>query len=492
MPTETKNLKNMQNIQQTKSKYRSAKKDASKSTISSSITAVSHDVTVNRINLISRSRVNTSSSSRLLTPVDAEKRLSGLYGSTENSSLRKRRKPTRHLTLKAAPRVPTAPKDPVTIKKNWLITQTKLHIKALDLPLIAITGILCLIGIFSIFSATHSFETSRFLLIQIFATLMGFGVMTVLSLMDYRQFISKYRFIIFLNAAILIFTFLFGQSVTESSNANWIDLGIIKIQPSEFAKLLFIYSFAVHLSHVRDRLNKISTVLTLFVHAGLIFSLVLLQKDLGSFTIFVFIFIAMCFAAGLSFWYYIAGAFAVVCVSPFIWSRLSAYQKDRIMLCFDSSIDPTGVGIRYQQMRSQTAIGNGGITGTGYLEGTVTHAVNGHLPAKHTDMIFSTICEEWGLVGAFIVLLITAVLIIRIIKISLQSDNLTGKYICTGVASMLMIQVIENVGMCLGIMPVIGITFPFLSYGGSSVLSSFIAIGFVLSVCTHEEKTFFG
>jgi len=492
MPAETKNKQNSKETTRQNSKYRSAKKDASKSTISSSITAVSHDVTTGRINLISRSRVNTSSSSRLLTPIDAEKRLSGLYGNTQNTSLRKKRTPTRHLTLKAAPRVPTAPKDPVTIKKNWLITQTKLHIKSLDLPLLAITGILCIIGIISIYSATHSFESSRFLLVQIFATLMGFGVMTALSLLDYRQFISKYRIIIIINAAILIFTFIFGKSVTESSNANWIDLGIIKIQPSEFAKLLFIYSFAVHLSQVRDRLNKISTVITLFVHAAIIFGLVLLQKDLGSLTIFMFIFIAMCFAAGLSFWYYIAGAFVAVCISPFIWSRLSTYQKDRIMLCFDSSIDPTGIGIRYQQMRSQTAIGNGGITGTRYLEGTVTQAVDGHLPAKHTDMIFSTICEEWGLIGACIVLAITVLLVIKVMKISLACDNLTGKYICTGVASMLMIQVVENVGMCLGIMPVIGITFPFLSYGGSSMLSSFMAIGIVLSVCCHEEKTFFG
>ena len=246
------------------------------------------------------------------------------------------------------------------------------------------------------------------------------------------------------------------------------------------------------MSHVRDRLNKITTILTLFVHAAIIFGLVLLQKDLGSLTIFLFIFIAMCFAAGVSFWYYIVAGFAAVCVSPFVWTRLSAYQRDRIMLCFDKSIDPLGLDIRYQQLRSQTAIGNGGITGTGYLQGTVTHAKDGHLPAKHTDMIFSPICEEWGLVGAIIVLAITTFLIVRIIKIALASNNLAGKYMCTGVASMLIIQVVENVGMCLGMLPVIGITYPFLSYGGSSMLGSFIAIGFVLSVCTHEEKNFFG
>lgn len=160
-------------------------------------------------------------------------------------------------------------------------------------------------------------------------------------------------------------------------------------------------------------------------------------------------------------------------------------------MCFDSSIDPNGTGIRYQQLRSQTAIGNGGIFGKGYLQGTVTQGINGHLPAKHTDMIFSTICEEFGFLGAAFILLLTCFLIYRIIRIAMKCGNTTGTYICVGVASMFMIQVVENVGMCLGIMPVIGITYPFLSYGGSSVLSCFIAVGMVLSVCTHSEKTFF-
>lgn len=492
MPNEPENEKAIAQDNEKKGKYRSSKKNSSGSSISSSITSVSHDITSGRINLISRSKADTTSASRLLTPVEAEKRGSAFYGSTSNTSLKKRRRPTRHLTLKAAPPVPTAPTDPVTIKKNWLISQTKLHLKALDIPLLAITLIMCAMGLVSVYSAAHSFGTVRFVFVQCFAMILGIGIMTILSLVDYRQFISRYRMIIAINVALLLFTFIFGKSVTETSNANWIDLGIIKIQPSEFAKLLFIYSFAVHLANVRDRLNKITTVLTLFVHAALVFGLVLLQRDLGSLTIFLFIFIAMCFAAGLSFWYYIFGAFVAVCVSPFAWTRLSQYQKDRIMLCFDKAIDPQGIGIRYQQLRSQTAIGNGGITGTGYLHGTVTHATDGHLPAKHTDMIFSTICEEWGLIGAVVVLGITILLIVRIMKIALSCENISGKYICTGVACMLIMQVIENVGMCLGIMPVIGITFPFLSYGGSSLLSSFMAVGLVLSVCTHEEKTFFG
>lgn len=414
-----------------------------------------------------------------------------MTGKTGNNNVRKMRRPARHLSLRAAPPVPTAPKDPLVRQTNWIISQIRLLLSEIDLPLVVCTFLLCITGLFAIHSATLTMKTHRLVIVQFCALALGFGIAALLSAVDYRQLAKKYRLLIGINAAILIFTYFFGQSVTESSNANWINLGFIKIQPSEFAKLLFIFTFSVHLSHVRDRLNKISTVITLFVHAGIIFGLVFLQKDLGSLTIFLLIFVAMCFAAGLSVWYYIGGGAVIFCMMPFLWSKLSNYQKNRILLCFDDSIDPSGIGIRYQQMRSQTAIGNGGIMGTGYMQGTVTQALSDKLPAKHTDMIFSTICEETGIIGAVIVLGIMAYLIYRIIKISINCTNRSGRYICVGVAAMLMIQVIENVGMCLGVMPVIGITFPFLSYGGSSALSTFIAIGMVLSVCTHKENTFF-
>lgn len=436
------------------------------------------------INIITSSYVDTSNSSRLMSPVEAEsKKRRALSG--------KRRHAVRNLTLKSAPPVPTAPKDPVARKRQWIMSVVKTHIKLVDVPFLVLAVSLCVIGLLAINSATLSFETPKFVIVQLFGIVLGLFCALVLSVIDYRTFISKYRYIIAFNVALLLITYIFGSSVTEGTNSNWIDLGIIKIQPSEFAKLFFVYSFAVHLSQVRDKMHKFSTVLTLGIHAAIIFGLVLLQKDLGSLTIFLVMFICMCFAAGLSVWYYVAGAAALVCVSPFIWTHLSEYQKNRIMLCFDESIDPLGTGIRYQQLRSQTAIGNGGVFGTGYTHGAVTQGIADHLPAKHTDMIFSTLCEEWGIVGAVAVLVLTTVLILRVFKIALSCGNSIGRYICVGVASMFMIQVMENVGMCLGIMPVIGITYPFLSYGGSSILSCFLSVGMVLSVSTHQENSFF-
>ncbi len=441
-----------------------------------------------RINLVAGSMVDTSNASRIMSPIEAQRHKEQLTGI---SSKPKRRHAVKKLSLKSAPPVPTAPKDPIVRKKMWVKSEIKALLKKIDIYFALSVIAMAIIGIAAVNSASHTFGDSKLVTIQTFGSMLGVVLAALLSLIDYRSVASKYRYIIGINAAILLITYIFGSSVTEATNANWIDLGFIKIQPSEFAKLLFIFSFGVHLSHVRDKMHKISTVISLAIHAGIIFSLVLLQKDLGSLTIFLAIFISMCFAAGISIWYYIAGGAALIFASPFLWERLSPYQRDRILMCFDSSIDPTGIGIRYQQLRSQTAIGNGGIFGKGYMQGTVTQGINGHLPAKHTDMIFSTICEEFGLIGAMVVLFVTCFMIYRIIRIAMKCGNTTGTYICMGVASMFMIQVIENVGMCLGIMPVIGITYPFLSYGGSSILSCFIAAGIVLSVCTHSEKTFF-
>ena len=436
------------------------------------------------ISIITASRADTSNMDRLRTPAE-------VYREKTGTNTKKRRHAVKNVFLKGAPPIPTAPKDPSERRRKWLFNQISSHISHVDIPFCVSVLLLALFGVIAISSATLSFESPKFVIVQLAGIMLGVFCALVLSVIDYRSLTSKYRIIIGLNVALLLITYIFGSSVTEGTNSNWIDLGIIKIQPSEFAKLFFIYSFAVHLSSVKGKMHKFSTVFSLAFHACLVFALVLLQRDLGSLTIFLVIFISMCFAAGLSLWYYIAGSAFALARSPFIWARLSEYQKNRIMLCFDESIDPFGTGIRYQQLRSQTAIGSGGIFGTGYTRGTVTQGITDHLPAKHTDMIFSTICEEWGMLGAIAVLGLTCFIIYRALKLALSCGNSTGCFICVGVASMLMIQVAENVGMCLGIMPVIGITYPFLSYGGSSILSCFIAAGMILSVSTHSENKFF-
>lgn len=442
------------------------------------------------INLITSSRINTANNKRLLTPLEAEKRrsqlLSGKHDGT--SSVRKLRKPTRNLTLKSAPAVLTAPKNKSEIRKNFIISTIKKHYEAIDKNILLVTLILSFVGVLSVYSATISMKSIRFVFIQAAASILGIAIMCAMSFFDYRQFAKHYRLVIVINAALLLFTYIFGEGVTSETNRNWIDFGIIKIQPSEFAKILFIYAFAVHLYYVKDRINKIFTAISLFLHAFLIIGLSFLQKDLGSLTIFFFIFIVMCFVANLNIWYYVSGIAIGIIGLPFIWTLLNPYQQQRILVPFDKSIDPNALGIRYQTMQSMTAISLGGVGGSGFTQGQLTQ---GALSAKHTDMIFATICEEFGFIGGVAVISLFVILIYKIIKLAIKCDNPLGCYICSGVAAMLIIQILENIGMCLGVMPVIGITLPFLSYGGSSALSVYIAMGLILSVSTHKDNTFF-
>lgn len=442
------------------------------------------------INLITSSKVNNHNSKRLLSPIEAEKRRSQLMTGTHTgtSSIRKLKKPSRKLSLKPAPIIPTAPKSAAEIRKNFILSQLKKHYELIDKKLLILMLVLSFVGIFAVYSATITYNTSRYVIIQAGAAIIGIAIAISMSFLDYRQFANKYKLVIILNAAILLITFIFGEGVTDKTNANWINLGFIKIQPSEFAKILFIYAFAVHLYYVKDRINKIFTALSLTCHAMIIIGLTFLQKDLGTLTIFMFIFVVMCFAANLNIWYFISGAAALVIMSPFIWSKLNYFQQQRILVPFDPSIDPNALGIRHQTMRSMTAISLGGVSGSGYTQGEITQ---GNFFAKHTDMIFSTLCEEFGFIGGVTVLALYIFLIIKIIHIAISCDNALGCFICIGIAAMFIIQIIENIGMCLGIMPVIGITLPFLSYGGSSALSVYISIGLVLSVSTHKDKTFF-
>lgn len=443
------------------------------------------------VNLITYAHVNAIGSGRLLSPLEAERRRNRLLAGKHegSSSIRKMRRPVRTLTLKPAPALPTAPKNPIEIKRNFLRVQLKQHIESIDRKLLAVVALLAGFGILAVYSATLSYGRNRYMIIQSVAAVLGIVLMTALSFIDYRQFAKKYRLVILLNVALLLFTYVFGEGVTDKTNANWINLGFIKIQPSEFAKILFIYSFAAHLYFVRDRINKFFTAMTLFLHAAIIIGLTFLQKDLGTLTIFLFIFAVMCFAGNLNIWYFIAGIAGIVAASPFIWTKLNYFQKQRILAPYDISIDPNAIGVRHQAVRSMTAISLGGIDGSGYMHGKITQ---GNFSAKHTDMIFATICEEFGFIGALVIIGLYIFLVVRIILVAIRSENTFGCLVCTGVAAMFVIQIIENIGMCLGILPVIGITLPFLSYGGSSALSTYIAIGLVLSVSTHKEQTFFG
>ncbi|MBE7049105.1 MAG: rod shape-determining protein RodA [Ruminococcaceae bacterium] len=358
------------------------------------------------------------------------------------------------------------------------------YFKQLDYVLIALSAALALLGILMITSATHSNEGSRQILVQSLAVGIGVVCMLFVAAIDYGVYEDIEKYLYIASIGILIFVLLFGQGKDETGANSWIRVGGIGIQPSELVKLSFAITFSLQLSKFRENINAPRTVLKLLLHFAVLAGLVILQNDTGTALVFCFMFLCMLFAAGLSF-KYIAGCMGVFLVfAPFAWFVLMRpYQKERILVFLNPERDASGSG--YQVLQSKIAIGSGEFLGRGYMQGPQNQL--GMLPEKETDFIFGVIGEEFGFIGCILVLLLLLLLIIRCIYIGLRSKNDVGCFMCIGIASMFIFHTFENILMCIGLMPVTGIPLPFLSYGGSSALTNFIAIGLVLSVWSRRR-----
>ncbi len=424
---------------------------------------------------------------RLYSPIEAEKlkRDNGIY-SAEPENLKRAK---RSLVLKPAPKDPTAPKTRIKGKAGIMLSEIKEHLAHIDYVTVLIVSALSCIGILAVHSATLTKGTSRFDFMQIAMTVIGFCIMFALSYVDYDAITKNYRIILIINVLMLTITAIFGTGADGSgeTNHNWLRIGSVGIQPAEIGKILYIITFAAHLDAVKHRINNIKTLLGLFLHSGLIIGLVLLERDLGQATVYIAITIVMLFAARLSIWYFLGAGTAALASAPLIFSNLEDYQKQRILVGFNPEIDPLDKG--YQAIQSKTAIASGGISGLGYRSGYLSQS--SLLPAKQTDMIFAVISEETGLIGSLTVIFLLFALIVRLFMNAVSADKMSGALICAGVGGMIMYQAVENIGMCLGMLPVIGITLPFLSYGGSSVLGLYLAIGMVISVYSKNDRFYF-
>ena len=357
-----------------------------------------------------------------------------------------------------------------------------------DNLLFAVTLITAIIGIIVIYSATLSFNTYTNVIVQSGAFLIGMLLMLMISKIDYHFYgyisVPIYAVCIALLVAVLVF-----GSTGNWGARSWIRFGPIGIQPSEICKIGFALTFAKHLSVVKERINRPLTLLLLLVHLGVILGLIMMQPDAGSAMVFCFMFAVMVFTAGLSFKYVIPAVLTLTASLPFVYFfLLSEYQKHRIQVFFNPEMDKLGSG--YNVIQSKIAVGSGQLFGKGFLKGTQNQM--GFLPTKHTDFIFSVIAEEFGFIGALLVILLLFLIIARCIKAAQEANDLYGKYVCIGIAAMLIFHTFENAGMCIGLMPVTGIPLPFISYGGTSLLTNMIAIGIILSVTRHSHGTSIG
>ena len=353
----------------------------------------------------------------------------------------------------------------------------KKYVFSVDFTVVFTVLLLMIIGFISLTSAT---DDTRKLTVQLFCYTIGFVSMIALAFWDYRSIIGQklhiYLFCIFL----LVIVFPFGIGKEETGALSWIRFGSIGIQPSEFAKLLFCLYLSCELAEkIENRtLNNKKSLLIFLLKCVPVIALVIAQNDTGSALVFLFLMCSVLFVGGISFKYIFISIGITLILLPVIWLCLADYQKDRIIVFFNPTKDLTDAG--YQVNLSKLALSSGGIFGKGYKSGAV-NALS-YLPEKETDFIFSVIGEEFGLLGTLIVLILYLILILKYFSISIHSPDIHGKIITLGVLAIYVFHIAENIGMTLGLFPVTGIPLPFLSYGGSSVVSMSLGAGLVLSV----------
>lgn len=354
-----------------------------------------------------------------------------------------------------------------------------------DMFLFTMSVICALYGIVVIASATKSYEngSAQFVIVQTLALVLGMLLFIAMTVIDVDIFAQHWTWLYGLSALLLLSLIPFG-AVSDTGNNGWLRFFGIGIQPTEIVKLAFIIVLAKQLAYLKDykNLNSVTSVAQIVGHFILMFGLILVTaQDLGSALVYFFIFAVMLFVAGVKIYWFIMGAAAIACMVPIFWTYfLEDYQRNRILAPYDSSIDPDNTGINWQQNQSKIALASGQLTGTGLGDGTQSQS--NAIPGKHTDFIFAVIGEELGLIGACLVLLLLMIIVVRCIQVGLRSGSTMSMLVCFGVTATVVFQTFENVGMCIGIAPVVGITLPFFSYGGSSLFSMFAAMGLVSGI----------
>ncbi|HJI47029.1 MAG TPA: FtsW/RodA/SpoVE family cell cycle protein [Oscillospiraceae bacterium] len=375
-----------------------------------------------------------------------------------------------------------------------IIYWIKDFVKGTDKILLGLCMILSAIGTVMVYSATRVNLTenqviSRDAKTMFLAVVMGICVSLVISYFDYEAVARLWPIIAIICLGLMLSLFVIGSSPEGRDDAiSWIKLGSFYFQPSELLKIGFIITFSVHLENVGSEINKLKNVILLAIHAMIAVGLVVLTGDMGSALVFMFITIGMLFMAGLQFRYFLFGIGAVALLAPIAWFEvLSDFQKQRFMAIYapKSLTEATYNEVIFQQERGMNAVSSGGIFGTGLFNGTYTQ--NGLVPESENDMIFTVVGEELGFIGCIVVLGLLLAIAIKILVVGKKAISVTGKLICCAVAVMIITQVVVNVGMVLKLLPVVGITLPFMSAGGSSNLCIYIAIGMVLSVYRSSQ-----
>lgn len=360
-------------------------------------------------------------------------------------------------------------------------------LKQLDFIMVITAILITTFGIMNIYSVTYSNLGFYYAKLQFLWLIIGLIIVYFILVIDYNSLGRYSKLIYWSGVALLLFNDVTSKAVKGAS--SWIRIGSRAIEPGEFVKFGLILIIAKKLDDMEGDINNPKNFIILSLYAGIPMFLILIQPNLGMTLICFFITLGMYFISDLNLKILKIGFLSAVPLSLIIWfgGILKTYQKDRILVFLNPDAYQQGAG--FQLMQSIISIGSGGLYGDGFLKGV--HASSGYIPEVHTDFIFAIVGEEWGLLGSIFLLVLYGILICRMIKIAKNSKDIMGRLICVGTASGFLFSVFQNIGMTIGLMPVAGITLPFMSYGGSSILVNFMSLGLVLNVGMRKNKIIF-
>ena len=336
--------------------------------------------------------------------------------------------------------------------------------------------ILALIGVVVLYSAANG-SWRPWALNQLIRFVMGFGVMIVLALMDIRLFMRYAYALYFVTLVLLIIVEVTGHIGMGAQ--RWINLGFFKLQPSELMKISLVLALARYFQ--TTSLQSIRTVRGIIIPLLMALfpaALIIMQPDLGTSLMLLFTTVAIFFAVGVQIWKFVVVGAGALSIMPIAWHFLHNYQKNRVLTFLNPERDPLGAG--YHIIQSKIALGSGGVFGKGFMNGTQSHL--NFLPEKHTDFIFTMLSEEFGMIGGVFIIVLNMLILIYCYLFALRSANYFGKLVAIGLATNYFMYVFINTAMVLGLIPVVGIPLPLISYGGTVMLSVMASFGIILCV----------
>ncbi len=374
------------------------------------------------------------------------------------------------------------------MKKYFSLTRR--FVAETDKVLLLLIAAASVFGVMMVHSATRwRLEEGQFIqrdaIVMIIAAVAGIIVTLIISAIDYELIMKIWPIIGAFCVGLMLITLIFGVAPEERPDSKcWLQFGSFYFQSSELVKIGYLITYSMHLELCKDNINSPKSIILLGIHALVPIGLVVLTGDMGSALVFIFMTIGMLFFAGLHIGFFGAGGILAVAASPLIWMYIfDEYQRNRFLALFrpEDFADES-----YQQRLGLNALGSGGFFGQGYLKGTYTQA--GLVPERENDFILTAIGEETGFFGCLIALLLLFFICFKMIKTGKEARDFSAQLACYGIATMIAAQVVINAGMVLMVLPVIGITLPFFSAGGTSTLCLYIGIGLIFSIYRYNRS----